>query len=169
MVVMTDSGAHTRDGDVWFGEAAATDLPEILRVQRAGFARVAAALGIPPERLPPLRETLAELEHLAREGVRFFVARDAEGVVGTVRAEQRPDGVVEVGRLAVDDGQQRRGIGSALMRVLEGSYPHARRFELFTGADACAALALYAKLGYTLFRTDVVHSVPLVWLAKDRC
>lgn len=165
---MTATGTGRREHDISITVASRADLPEALRVQRAAFTRVAAALDIPADRLPPLRETLADLERLHDTGFRFLVARNDDRLLGTVRAEQRPDGVVEVGRLAVDDGQQRRGIGSALMHSLEDSYPQARRFELFTDAEASEPLALYVKLGYALFREEVLHDVRLVWLAKDR-
>jgi ribosomal protein S18 acetylase RimI-like enzyme len=145
-----------------------SELPAVLRVQHQAFERVSLQLGIAPEGLPPLGETLGDLEALMDAGARFFVATAGEKVVGTVRAVLRLDGVVEIGRLGIADGYERRGIASALMRCLEDSYPDVARFELFTGADAAAPLALYTRRGYAEFEREGVGRVVLVWLAKDR-
>ena len=75
-------------------------------------------------------------------------------------------GTVEIGRLVVDDGWLRQGIGSALMELLEASYPEAERFELFTGAEADIPLALYGKRGYREYRREQTPGVLLVWLEK---
>jgi ribosomal protein S18 acetylase RimI-like enzyme len=148
--------------------ASPADLAEVLRVQRAAFGRVARAFGIPVEVMPPVSETLEDLHRLFESGMRTFVASDGDRIVGAVRAEQRDDGVVEIGRLAVDDGFQRRGIGLSLMLSLEESYPAAGRFELFTGEGAAEPLALYAKLRYGVFKSEQHGNFTLVWLAKQR-
>jgi ribosomal protein S18 acetylase RimI-like enzyme len=88
--------------------------------------------------------------------------------VGTVRATARGDGTVDVGRLAVVADALRRGVGRSLMRAVEDRFPEARRFELFTGAEATVPLALYRSMGYRVIRTEPGDAVPVVWLAKDR-
>lgn len=144
------------------------DLRDVLAVQRDAFGRVSERFRIPEHELPPLRESLDILRDLLRAGWTFLVATSGERIVGTVRAERREDGVIEIGRLAVADGWVRRGVATRLMSALEEAYPDAARFELFTGADAAEPLALYAKLGYREFRREDVGHVMLVWLAKDR-
>jgi GNAT superfamily N-acetyltransferase len=142
------------------------DLPGVLAVQHRAFGRVARGLGIPPDRLPPLTESLGDLERLYDTGIRFFVAVDTTGaVVGSVRGQLR-GATVEIGRLVVDDGWQRRGVATQLMDLLESDYAEATRFELFTGAQAAEPLALYRKRGYRIDRTDTVEGVALVWLSK---
>lgn len=157
-------------GDVIVREAAASDLPEVLRVQHAAFRRVARRFGFPETDLAPLTETLADLEALHAQGMRTLVAvvpsATGERVIGTVRAVVRPDGVVEIGRLAVDDGFERRGVASALMLALEAHHPEAARFELYTGSEAADALALYGRLGYHVFRADPFENWTRVWLFK---
>lgn len=146
------------------------ELSGVLSVQHGAFARVARELGIREQDLPPLKETLADLESLFAAGTRFLVALDVEGrVIGSVRgrATCTPSATtVEVGRLVVDDDWVRRGVGSALMDALESGYPEATRFELFTGADACAPLALYLKRGYVESRREHLGYVELVWLER---
>ena len=152
--------------DVRIREAFRADLPGVLAVQHDAFSRVAEALGIEPSDLPPLQETLGQLEDLLSAGTRFFVAVDSlEGIVGSVRASEH-DGVVDIGRLVVATEWVRRGIATRLVETLEGSYAHADRFTLFTGADATEPLALYGKLGYEVTRRDATGPVVLVWLEK---
>jgi GNAT superfamily N-acetyltransferase len=147
--------------------ASLDDLSEVLRVQQVAFGRVAAQFGLDPHQLPPLIETLDDLRALHASGTDFFIATAPSGaVIGSVRALPM-DGIVEIGRLVVDDGWLRRGVGTALMVTLESSYPAARAFRLFTGAEASAPLNLYAALGYRETERDESHGVSLVWLEKS--
>lgn len=147
-------------------EATHADLDEVLRVQRAAFMRVAILHGIDPDVLPPLTETRADLEALKAQGTRFFLAETHDGTaIGSVRAHPA-DTTVEIGRLAVDDGWQRHGIATALMDRVEGAFPAAKRFLLFTGSEARVPLALYTKRGYQEIRREKVPSTVLVWLEK---
>jgi GNAT superfamily N-acetyltransferase len=142
------------------------ELPAILAVQHDAFGRVARMFAIDPDQLPPLAETVADLEALADKGTVFFTALSSGGeVVGSVRAE-RLGTTVEIGRLVVAEAALRRGVATALMRALEDGFPEAERFELFTGAEADVPLALYEKLGYRTYDQRVVEGVPLVWLEK---
>jgi GNAT superfamily N-acetyltransferase len=143
------------------------DLADVIGVQHRAFGRVAKALGIDPSRLPPLLETEADLRHHFDGGMRFFVATSASDghVVGSVRGDER-DHAVEIGRLVVDDDWTRQGVATALMDLLEASFPDARRFELFTGAQALEPLELYAKRGYREYRREHHPAVELVWLEK---
>ena len=118
--------------------------------------------------MTPVSETLERLVQLHGSGVRTLVALDGDHVVGTVRTTLRDDGVVEVGRLAVDDGFERRGIARALMLAVEEDRPTASRFELFTGAEAVGPIALYESLGYGIFSREQFERWAMVWLAKDR-
>lgn len=163
----TAYAAAIRSG-VTVAVAAVSDLPEVLAVQRAGFGRVAARLGIDPQQMAPMTETLEDLVALRAHGVTTWIARAGDAAAGTVRATVRDDGVVEIGRLAVADDFTRRGVATALMLAVEESFPAASRFELFTGAEAHEPLALYARLGYSIFRHQDYATWRMVWLAKDR-
>lgn len=152
--------------DVRIREAFLADLPGVLAVQRDAFSRVASALHIHPHDLPPLCESLEQLEALLVAGTRFFVAVEPSGrIVGSVRGNEC-DGTVDIGRLVVASGCLRRGIATRLVQTLEASYEPVCRFVLFTGEDAIEALALYGKLGYVITRRDAPGPVPLVWLEK---
>jgi len=153
-------------GGIVVTEASRRHLGDLLAVQHRAFGRVARSFGIDPEVLPPLRECVEDLYLLLSTGMRFFVASAPDGrVVGGVRGEET-DGTVEIGRLVVDDGFERRGIATALMDALECSFPQADRFSLFTGAEAVEPLSLYRSRGYAHTRTEAVGPVELVWLEK---
>lgn len=152
--------------DVLVREATRADMPGVLTVQYDAFSRVASTLGIDPSDLPPLRESLGQLETLLSDGTRFFVAVDSlNRVVGSVRGSEC-DGVVDVGRLVVASDRVRQGIATRLVEALEASFADADRYVLFTGEDAVEPLALYGKLGYVIRRRDADGPVVLVWLEK---
>jgi ribosomal protein S18 acetylase RimI-like enzyme len=67
--------------------------------------------------------------------------------VGSVRGRLEGD-TCHIGRLVVHPRLQRRGIGARLMREIEGRFPKARRYELFTGHLSEGNLRLYRRLGY---------------------
>lgn len=146
--------------------AARSDLAEILVVQRQAFGRVAHEMGIDPAALPPLCETVDQMQSLLEDSTTFFVARSQDGsVVGSVRGTPAADRI-EIGRLVVLDGWTRRGIASALVDAVEAHHPNATCLEVFTGADAIAPLSLYLHRGYREIRRSFDGPVELVWLRK---
>lgn len=148
--------------------ATRSDLPAVLAVQHEAFGRVAEWFDIDPDVLPPLQETLTDLEALMSSGTRFYVAvGPGAAVVGSVRGAETPQGV-EIGRLVVDGRFLRQGAATALMESLEADFVDAQRFVLFTGREAEVPLALYAKLGYVIDREQSDGPVHLVWLSKQR-
>jgi ribosomal protein S18 acetylase RimI-like enzyme len=146
--------------------AAPADLPEVLRVQHAAFTRVACGAGIDPQAMSPVRETLEDLQRLLETGMRTLVALCEDRVVGTVRGALTHTGTLEVGRLGVDDGFEKRGIGAALMLSLEHEFPQATRYELYTAKQATGPIRLYESLGYRIFRERSQPDWDMVWLEK---
>lgn len=169
--ILREAALAAERAGVRFREASAEDLEASTRVQHKGFSRVAQDVGVDPCEMPPVRETLEEVRRLHREGMRVFVATVAseagERIVGTVRGLMRDDATVEIGRLAVDDEFQRRGIARALMLGLEAAFTDACRFELYTGSNATGPLALYAQLGYRIYAREDYGEWTLVRLEKD--
>lgn len=150
--------------DIGIEDAEPADARRILEIQREAFAPAAERYHIPD--LPPLVETVGEVEQAIREHV-VLKAVDAAGrVVGAVRGEDR-EGCVYVGRLVVDRAEQRRGIATRLMVELETRFPDAGCFELFTGNFNEPGMGLYLKLGYTELRRERVRGVlEAVYLRK---
>lgn len=100
--------------------------------------------------IPPLVQTLEGLkEEFSTKTVLKAVLGDQ--LVGSVRGWEK-NATCFVERLVVHTDFQGRGIGSKLMNELEGCFPGARRFELFTGHKSEKNIRLYGKLGYRVFK-----------------
>ncbi len=142
--------------------ATLADAAEILTLQRACWLQEAQANGTLD--IPPLRESLADVEAGLREWT-TFVVRVGGRLVGSVRG--RLDGPTwNVGRIMVAPDLQGRGLGRWLLEYAEQAAPDtATGFTLFTGAGSAANLRRYRKAGYRPVASDepgVVH------LAKRR-
>ena len=137
----------------------------IARVIREAFATVAAEIGID---IPPLHESAGDVLETFSAGDAVIVAEVDGAVVGTVRGETMANGDVMVRRLAVLPANRGSGLARALVQALEDSYPHVRRFELFTGSMALGPLALYESLGYRLMEARQIEGFELVYLEKCR-
>ncbi len=82
--------------------------------------------------IPPLTQTLAELEHELTQTIALKATLGTR-MVGTARARLE-DGTLHIGRIAVAPDMQGRGIGSALIERLETEHgAGAHTFALFTG------------------------------------
>jgi ribosomal protein S18 acetylase RimI-like enzyme len=145
--------------------AIVADASEILALQKLAWQSEAAIYGIYD--LPPLTETLAEMEaDLERQVVLKIV--DGDRIVGSVTAYEE-QGTCHIGRLIVHPDRQNRGLGTRLMREIEAAYPQVERYELFTGHKSERNLYLYGKLGYTEFRREPVNDkLVIVFLEKPR-
>jgi len=128
-------------------KAERSDLPRILEIQRACYAREAERAGDP--RIPPMIETLEELE---RESERCVILKGVEGetVVGSARGSMEGS-TCRIGRLVVLPEYRGGGRGSALLRAIEAEFPGAERCELFTGSTSPDNIRLYERLGYRQF------------------
>jgi ribosomal protein S18 acetylase RimI-like enzyme len=149
---------------VIFEEAAFEDLPEILGLQHRAYRSEG-------ERyedcdLPPLTQTLEEIAEDFENQLILKAVENGE-IIGTVRAYMRDDGTCYIGRLAVDPELQDSGIGSRLMEEIEGRFPQADRYELFTGNLSKKPLHIYGKMGYRVFRTrEIRPGIELLYLEK---
>jgi ribosomal protein S18 acetylase RimI-like enzyme len=88
-------------------------------------------------------------------------------IVGAVRGYER-DGTCYIGRLIVHPDCQNRGMGTQLLKAIEGHFNTVQRYELFTSENSGRNLYLYQKLGYRSFRTArLSDKVLLVYLEKS--
>ena len=146
------------------------DAAEILALQKLCYqseARLTNDFEIPPllQDQPSIECELASLCFLKAVGDE---APHTGRIVGSVRAREC-EGTCHIGRLIVHPESQNRGLGKRLMAHVEGLFPTASRFELFTGEKSVRNLHLYQKLGYRPFRTQVAsHKTTLVFLEKSR-
>jgi GNAT superfamily N-acetyltransferase len=144
-------------------QATPADAEEILQLQKLAYQSEAALYQ--DYTIPPLRQTLTEIT--AEFHTRRFLKAMTDGCLrGSVRAHL-VDGTCYIGRLIVHPAYQNLGMGSQLMSKIEGCFPEARRYELFTGHLSERNLYLYRKLGYRPIRREQVSAkLTLVFLEK---
>lgn len=154
-----------KSADITLCRAERGDLSRILEIQLSAYQSEAELYQDPL--LPPLRQTLAELEAEFTSKI-FLKAVEAGRIVGSVRLKVQGDRC-DVGKLVVDPEAQRRGIGTKLLLKAEAECPEVRRFELFTGSKSEGNLRLYGRLGYVVFERETVSDkLELVHLEKRR-
>jgi ribosomal protein S18 acetylase RimI-like enzyme len=116
----------------------------VLALQRASYRIEARLIGF--DRLPPLVETLAELQTSDETFVGAFVDGAMVGV-----ASWRLDGdTLDIHRLAVHPQALRQGLGRALVRAALAAAPSGGRVVVQTGAANDPARALYVAEGFHL-------------------
>ena len=128
-------------------KAEAGDLREILSLQYLAYQSEARLHNDP--NIPPLRQTLADVQREFAEGL-FLKAVDTEGaIVGSVRAYSK-NGTLYIGKLIVRPDRQGQGIGTQLLLEIERAWPH-DRCELFTSRKSVRNIKLYQRHGYREF------------------
>jgi GNAT superfamily N-acetyltransferase len=114
----------------------------VLALQRRAYAVEAELVG--SDAIPPLHETLAELQACGETFLGTLVEGDLAGAVSW-RVE---DGTLDIHRLVVDPRRSRQGIGSALVRAALAAEPEAVRAIVQTGAQNAPARELYLREGF---------------------
>ena len=138
------------------------DLEEVLALQKLAYQSEAELNN--DFNIPPLTQTLEEIR-AEFERAMFLKVTDGGKIIGSVRAHEE-DGTCHIGRLIVHPDFQNRGIGSRLLRAIEGKFAP-KRFELFTGEHSERNLYLYKKFGYREFkRVPLNEKTTLVFLEK---
>ena len=131
---------------VWELERVDVSEPEVagrlLDLQRRAYGVEAELIG--SDEIPPLRETVAELQAC---GETFLVAR-LDGVLAGAISWRVDDGTIDLHRLVVDPEHFRKGVGLALVRAALAAEPTARRAIVQTGASNEPAIALYRREGF---------------------
>ena len=124
--------------------ASIDDAQEILALQQAAYREVGERYD--DFTIPPLTDTLDDTRQ-AFSRQTFLKVTMGGRIIGSVRAYYEGD-VCYVGRLIVEPAYQRQGIGTALLLSVEGAFPEATFYELFTGHKSEEILRLYEQLGY---------------------
>ena len=139
------------------------DLREILALQYLAYQSEAALFG--SRDIPPLKQTLSEVEAEFDRGVILKMLGENGSIIGSVRAYES-DGTVYIGKLMVHPDHRRKGLGSRLLVEIEQCCPH-RRYELFTSTRSADNIRLYGKNGYRIFSSKPVSSeLEFVYMEK---
>ncbi len=133
--------------DITIDVAQSDDAGELLTLQRAAFLHD-AQLYVDPF-LPSLVQTVDELRaEIAAPDRVVIVARKGARMVGSVRSHQ-VDRTAHITRLMTAPDLEGHGIGGRLLADIEQRVtPEVDRFQLGTGAESVANLAMYARRGY---------------------
>jgi putative acetyltransferase len=109
--------------------------------------------------------------HVFAHGGEIFMARVGEVVVGCCAAIPRPDGSLEVAKLAVDPAAKGHGIGRRLVHaaLLFGQTRHYTKAILTSNSRLKTALRLYESIGfaYAPVPGDVPYASVDVYMELD--
>ena len=109
-------------------KAEKVDLLEILNLQYLAYQSEARLFD--NEDIPPLKQTLVDVENEYQRGVILKALDEDKAIIGSVRAFC-DNGTVYIGKLMVHPSKQGQGIGTQLLLEMEKQYPK-QRYELFT-------------------------------------
>jgi len=144
-------------------EAAPDEAAELLEVQKRAFMLEAERYNA--YSMPPLTETVQDVREAF--GASTFLKAEVGGrIVGVVRST-RQDGTCLIGRLAVEPGEQDKGIGTALLKEAESRCGDAERLELFVGSRSHKNIHIYEKMGYRTYKSkEVRDDIKLLYMEK---
>ena len=128
-------------------KAGKADLEEILALQYLAYQSEATLFG--NKDIPPLKETIGEVEAEYDKGLILKMTADNGAIIGSVRAFEK-EGTVYIGKLMVHPDYRRKGYGKELLSAAEGYFP-GRRYELFTSTRSVDNIRLYMSQGYKIF------------------
>jgi len=140
-----------------------TDLQEILELQYLAYQSEAILLD--NFSIPPLKQTLKEVEQEFENGMLLKAIDDNDEIIGSVRAYAN-NGTLYIGKLVVNPNFQRQGIGTKLLIEIEKAYPQ-ERYELFTSDKSIKNIRLYERLGYVKYKEqEVAPGLKFIYLQK---
>lgn len=139
------------------------DLRTILELQYLAYQSEAKLFNDP--NIPPLQQTLEDVEKEFEKGIVLKAIDEKNIIVGSVRAHSEK-GTVYIGKLMVHPQKQKRGIGTKLLLEIEKEYPN-QRYELFTSTKSIGNIRLYERLGYKIFKeVSITEELQFVYLEK---
>lgn len=139
------------------------DLQKIIDLQYIAYQSEARLFK--DQDIPPLKQTLADVEKEYQKGIVLKALDDDKTIIGSVRAFC-DNGTVYIGKLMVHPSKQGHGIGTKLLIEMEKQYPK-QRYELFTSTKSEKNIVLYQKLGYKIFdEKQATEELRFVYMEK---
>ena len=146
-------------------KAVLDDIPEILELQKLAY--ISEAEIYHDFSIPPLLQTLEEIKEDFHHQ-KFLKVIFNNMIIGSVRAYQEGE-TCFIGRLIVHPDYQNKGLGTRLMKAVEKTFNHVKRYELFTGHKSEKNIYLYKKLGYEKCKMEALNEkVKLIFLEKTK-
>ena len=155
--LLAPSAAAGALADLDVRPAVLADAGELYTLQRACWLQEMEAN--PGVDIPALQEGLDDVRRWLGEWTTLVVREPTSGrllgaVRGRVDTHHDPAGEWDIGRVMVAPDLQGRGLGRALLELVEqAAPPEVTTYVLFTGAGSVDNLRMYKKAGYRL-RTD---------------
>lgn len=135
---------------------------QVLAVQRPSYQIESRLIKYP--NLPPLFETIADLQKSGESFVGYWLAGQLAGVL----SYEATDEGIHIDRLVVHPDYFRRGIGRAMLRWVETAVPSALHITVSTAVKNQPAVQLYQSEGYTIVQyTTLPDGLELVLLRKE--
>jgi ribosomal protein S18 acetylase RimI-like enzyme len=142
------------------------DLQEIHNLQYLAYQGEAKLCSNP--NIPPLTQTIENVETEFDKGVFLKALNENDVIVGSVRAYSE-NGTLHIGKLIVHPDLQGQGIGTKLLQEIERVCPY-ERYELFTSTKSERNIKLYERVGYVKFKEeDVSDGLRFIYLSKTSC
>lgn len=139
------------------------DLQKILELQYLAYQSEARLFD--DQDIPPLKQTLTDVENEFQKGIIFKALDEDKTIIGSVRAFC-DNGTVYIGKLMVHPSKQGQGIGTKRLLEMEKQYPN-KRYELFTSTKSEKNIALYQKFGYKIYdEKQVTEELRFVYMEK---
>jgi ribosomal protein S18 acetylase RimI-like enzyme len=135
-----------------------TDLAERVQAMQQGAYAIEAAL-IDFWEIPPLVETLADLQASVEHFWGYFIGEELAGAIATEQISE----TVEVTRMMVHPRYFRQGIARQLLAFVAATYPTAR-LTVSTGSRNTPAVRLYEGIGFV--ETERAEVAPGIWVTR---
>ncbi len=134
--------------DITISTANIDDLKKIFHLQKQAFITEAEAHG--NYDIEPLRQTYESILS-DFDCCTFLKAVSGGEIIASIKYRVYSDRVW-IGKLMVDTGYRRRGLGKRLLAEVEKANPEAKKFQLFTAASSTHNIRLYESAGYKVCR-----------------
>lgn len=130
----------------------------VLELQRTAYQIEADLIG--NDNIPPLHESLSELQNCGETFYGYFVGEALAGAT----AYKLLGSTLDIHRLMVHPDFFRRGIARKLIEHIESLHPEAQRAIVQTGSMNLPAIKLYQQLGYRI--VDTVEVLPSLLVTR---
>ena len=141
-----------------------TDLSKILELQYLAYQSEAKLFN--NQKIPPLVQTLKDIEEDYNRGIILKVLNEDNIIIGSVRAYIDINNIIYIGKLMVHPDWQHQGIGTNLLLEVEKIYSN-KIYELFTSSKSENNLRLYKNLGCKVFKEKSINDeLKFIYLRK---